>query len=259
VPAIPVVAHVPHAGTWIPPGIRATLLLDDAALAQEALVLTDHHTDELFGWLVTLGASALVNQWSRLVLDPERFEDPALEPTERVGQGVVYTRTSDGRPLRAVDAPERGRLVELLYRPWHRMLARLVDEALAAHGTCLVLDCHSFPTTPLPTEADRSPDRPDVCVGTDPVHTPPALADALEHALRDQGFRVRRDSPFAGALVPADHYRRDTRVRSVMLEVRRGIYCDERSGRLLPGWRRVAERLRGAVVAAGLVPERRAG
>lgn len=243
-------AHVPHAGTWIPPRIRATLLLDDAALAQEALVMTDHHTDTLFAWLVTLGASALVNQWSRLVLDPERFEDPTLEPTERVGQGMVYTRTSDGRPLREVDAPERAHLVELLYRPWHRMLARLVDEALAAHGTCLVLDCHSFATTPLPSEADRSPDRPDVCVGTDPFHTPPALAEALERALRDQGFRVRRDSPFAGALVPAGRYRRDARVRSVMLEVRRGSYCDEASGRLLPGWRQVAERLRDAWLAA---------
>lgn len=252
-------AHVPHAGTWIPPDVQATLLLDDAALAHEALVMTDHHTDELFGWLVTLGASALVNQWSRLVLDPERFEDPALEPTERVGQGVVYTRTSDGRPLREPDARERARLVERLYRPWHRALAGLVDEALARDDSCLVLDCHSFSTSPLPSETDRSPDRPDVCVGTDPFHTPSAVADALETALRDQGFRVRRDSPFAGALVPADRYRRDRRVRSVMLEVRRGIYCDEQSGRLLSGWQAVAERLRGAVLGAGLVAERRPG
>ncbi len=247
-------AHVPHAGTWIPPEVRATLLIDDAALAHETLLMTDHHTDQLFGWVVTLGASALVNQWSRLVLDPERFEDPALEPMERVGQGLVYSRTSDGRPLRAVDVLERARLVDRLYRPWHRMLARLVDEALASHGSCLVLDCHSFSTTPLPSEADRSLDRPDVCVGTDPFHTPPALADALERALRDQGFRVRRDSPFAGALVPADRYRRDPRVRSVMLEVRRGTYCDETSGRLLPGWRQVADRLRDASLAAAVVP-----
>lgn len=249
VDAIPVVAHVPHAGTWIPPELRRDILLDDGALAREALVMTDHHTDVLFAWAVTEGATALVNQWSRLVLDPERFTDPALEPMEDVGQGVVYTRTSDGRALRVPDPAVRDRLVELLYRPWHRMLSRLVDEALEAFGTCLVLDCHSFGTTPLPSERDQTPDRPDVCVGTDPFHTPPELAGALQEALRGQGFRVLRDSPFAGAIVPAKRYGRDPRVRSVMLEVRRAVYCDETSGLLRPDWGDAAERLRRAFVA----------
>lgn len=253
-PGIPVVAHVPHAGTWIPPDTRSAILLDDTDLAHELLVMTDHHTDALFAWTVRRGASALVNGWSRLVLDPERFEDPALEPMERVGQGAVYTRTSDRRPLRAQDPVERTRLIERLYRPWHGTLATLVREALEAAGSCLVIDCHSFGTLPLPSEADQSPDRPDVCVGTDAYHTPPELADVLEDALRDQGFRVRRDSPFSGAMVPADRYRTDLRVRSVMLEVRRALYCDEATGALLPGWEEVARRLERACVRAGLVP-----
>jgi N-formylglutamate amidohydrolase len=249
-----VVAHVPHAGTWIPPEVRAGILLDDADLAHELLVMTDHHTDALFGWAVRRGATALVDQWSRLVLDPERFDDPALEGMERVGQGVVYTRTSDRRQLRRPDPVERADLIERLYRPWHGALAALVGETLETAGTCLVIDCHSFGSVPLPTEADQAPDRPDVCVGTDRDHTPPGLADALEAALRAEGFRVARDSPFSGAMVPADRHRRDLRVRSVMLEVRRGLYCDESTGALAPGWVDVAARLERACVVAGLVP-----
>jgi N-formylglutamate amidohydrolase len=253
---VPVVAHVPHAGTWIPPEVRAGILLDDAQLAHELLVMTDHHTDVLFGWLVGLGATALVNRWSRLVVDPERFEEAAAEPMERVGQGAVYHRTSDGRPLRELDEGRRGWLIDEVYRPWHRQLARLVDEALGSFGDCLVLDCHSFATHPLPSEADRSPGRPDVCVGTDAFHTPRGLAEALEAALRSEGLSVRRDSPFDGALVPADRYRRDRRVRAVMLEVRRGIYCDETTGELLAGWQDVAARLERACRSAGMVPPR---
>lgn len=253
-PPIPVVAHVPHAGTWIPPEMRADILLDDADLAHELLVMTDHHTDALFGWTVRHGATALVDRWSRLVLDPERFEDPALEPMERVGQGAVYTRTSDGRPLRHPDPGARAALVERLYHPWHRTLAGLVDEAVEAAGSCLVIDCHSFGSVPLPSEADQAPDRPDVCVGTDDHHTPPELADALMAALREQDFRVRRDSPFSGAMVPADRYQQDLRVRSVMLEVRRGLYCDETTGALLSDWAEIAGRLERACVSAGLVP-----
>jgi N-formylglutamate deformylase len=249
-----VVAHVPHAGTHLPPTERAAILLDDMDLARELLVMTDHHTDTLFGWTVRHGATALVNQWSRLVLDPERFEDAVLEPMERVGQGAVYTRTSDGRPLRHPDPAMRTTLMERLYHPWHRALATLVDDALGAAGTCLVLDCHSFGSMPLPSEADQTPDRPEVCVGTDERHTPPELADALVGALQDQGFDVRRDSPFSGAMVPAEHYRRDLRVRSVMLEVRRDLYCDETTGELLPGWTEVARRLELGCERAGLVP-----
>lgn len=252
----PVVAHVPHAGTWIGPDERVPILLDDAALAHELLVMTDHHTDRLFGWLMGRGATALVNQWSRLVVDPERFEDPEQEHMERVGQGAVYTRASDGRTLRDAGPRERDRLVERVYRPWHRALSGLVDDALDAFGTCLVLDCHSFGSVPLPSEADQTPDRPEVCVGTDGYHTPSALAAAVEGALRAEGFTVRRDSPFGGALVPIERHRRDPRVRALMLEVRRDLYCDEATGELLPGWMGVAERLERACAMAEVIGAR---
>ena len=38
------------------------------------------------------------------------------------------------------------------------------------------------------------------------------------------------DELFAGSYVPERFYTRDTRVRSVMLELRRGLYMDESSG-----------------------------
>jgi hypothetical protein len=37
-------------------------------------------------------------------------------------------------------------------------------------------------------------------------------------------------TPFAGALVPMRFYGKDLRVRALMIEVRRGLYMDERSG-----------------------------
>jgi hypothetical protein len=55
-------------------------------------------------------------------------------------------------------------------------------------------------------------------------------------------------------MVPTEHYRRDLRVRSVMLEVRRDLYCDETTGELLPGWTEVARRLELGCERAGLVP-----
>jgi N-formylglutamate deformylase len=242
-----VVGHVPHAGTRIPPEVRAGLLLHDAALAHELVQLTDWHTDELFGWLPDLGAATFVNRVSRLVVDPERFEQDAAEPAAGFGQGVVYSRTCDGAPLRAPDAAARERLLATYYRPYHAALTALVGEVLAAHGRCLIVDGHSFASVPLPSELDQAPDRPDICIGTDEVHTPEPLADALEAGFRAAGLRVRRDSPFAGALVPLRYLGRDPRVTTVMLEVRRGLYCDEATGARSAGFGEVAATLRRVV------------
>ncbi len=252
----PIVAHVPHSSTRIPPEVRARLLLDDADLSRELVSLTDWHTDRLYGWTADLGASLLVNGLSRLVIDPERFADDADEPMARVGQGAVYTRTTDGRPLRALDAVGRQALIDRYFVPYHAALTALVAETLETFGRCLVLDCHSFATHPLPSEADQRPGRPDICLGTDAVHTPAALTEALRESFSAEGFAVERDRPFAGSLVPLRWYGRDRRVASVMLETRRGLYCDEATGEPLPDFDRVASAIergvRRALEAAGL-------
>jgi N-formylglutamate amidohydrolase len=172
---------------------------------------------------------------------------------EAAGQGVVYTRTTRGAALREPDARMRRRRIDALFLPYHEALAREVDAMLERWGRCTILDGHSFATLPLPSERDQEPDRPDICIGTDVTHTPPDLASALERAFRAEGFEVRRDSPFAGTFVPLRHYGRELRVRSVMVEIRRGLYCDEATGRALPRFADVRDAIDRALVAGRLL------
>ncbi len=46
---------------------------------------------------------------------------------------------------------------------------------------------------------------------TDAFHTPPALLRAAQHTCESLGWSVAVNRPFAGALVPMAHYRRDPR------------------------------------------------
>ena len=246
----PVIAHVPHASTVISVDIRAELLLSDEELADELLRLTDHHTDALFRGLSGLGATLFVNDLSRLVFDPERFLDDASEPMAARGQGVVYWQGSRGQLIRAATTELRNHRVAELYRPYHAALDALVGECLETSGECLVIDCHSFPTEPLRSEIDQTPDRPDICIGTDELHTPAALSEALESSFAAQGFRVGRDTPYAGTFVPGGYYGTDDRVRSVMIEVRRGCYMDETTGERLPAFADVRAAITRAVAAA---------
>lgn len=222
-------------------------------LRDELIRLTDWYTDDLFAWLTNHGATLFVNGLSRLVFDPERFLDDALEPAASLGQGVVYTRGTQGQQLQEPDEARRADRIETLYRPYHAALDAVVSEILEAFGVCTVLDCHSFSSEPLPSELDQEPDRPDICIGTDSVHTPPGLAEAMERAFAAEGFRVRLDSPFSGTFVPSGFYGRDRRVRSVMVEVRRGLYIDETTARRGPHYGAVRDAVERAVLRSGIL------
>ena len=228
-----VVLHIPHASRHVPPDVRPTLLLSDQELDAELLRMTDAYTDELFD-LPSARVARVLHPVSRLVVDPERFRDDADEPMAARGMGAVYVRTAQGEALReGIDPAARERLLAEWYDPHHARLATAVDRALAAHGRCLLVDCHSFPSTPLPCDLDQRRPRPEICIGTDPFHTPKPLVDALVAAFEHEGFEVAVDRPYAGALVPARWYGRDARVAAVMVELSRALYMDEATGERL--------------------------
>jgi N-formylglutamate amidohydrolase len=150
-----VVVHIPHASLVVPSDVAAGLLLTPEELQHELLVMTDRYTDELFAVPPSL-ATTVAFPVSRLAVDPERFTDDEREPMTRQGMGVIYERTAAGRPLRRnPSADQRHRLLARFYEPHHAALSTAVESVLAEHGTCLLIDGHSFPTRPLPYEDCR--------------------------------------------------------------------------------------------------------
>jgi len=146
-----------------------------------------------------------------------------------VGMGSVYTRTSDGRPLRRRDPTRDARLVATYLQPYADALADLVDDRLAAVGRAVIVDVHSYPTVSLPYEMHADGQRPAVCLGVDSRHTPSWLLEAARATLAPlAGIAV--NEPFAGTYVPLRHFGSDLRVASVMVEIRRDTYMSEPGG-----------------------------
>ena len=224
------VLHLPHAATLVPMDVREQFVLTDKQLADEIRLMTDHLTDELFAVPEAM-ALAVRFPVSRLVVDPERFEADEHEPMAARGMGVVYERTCrQTRLRRPLIEPEREALLQRWYRPHHQALTASVATVLQAQDTCLIIDAHSFPSIPLPYEADQDPDRPDICLGSDDFHTSPALMNLAMTLCWEAGWTVAVNRPFAGALVPMAYFRRDARVRSLMIEVNRRLYLNEQTG-----------------------------
>jgi len=242
-----VIAHIPHSSTLIPEKVLGQFLLAETDLQRELLRMTDRFTDELFA-LPAAMATMIVFPVSRLVVDPERFEDDSKEEMVAKGMGVVYTKTSDRRALRRpITSAEREALISKYYAPHQRKLSAAVARALSSSRTCLIIDAHSFPSAPLPYEDDQTPERPAICIGTDAYHTPPDLERATVEAFRREFDSVAVNRPFRGALVPTDYYRKDKRVRSIMIEVNRSLYMDEETGQKTAGFGGVRARIRRAL------------
>lgn len=232
----PVIVHVPHSSRLIPPGVRAELLLDDAELVAELDEATDTATDAIAAAAlrhVQRRPAVVVNPFSRLVVDPERFPDDS-EPATAFGRGAVYTRTCAGSPLRAEPYPHAGVLLEVYFRPYADAVTNAVADRLAACGRAVVIDLHSYPLKPSGFE-DPAAARPALCIGTDPTHTPDWLIDAARGAFASLG-EIGVNTPYAGTYVPLRYYGRDQRISSVMIELRRDTHladpCTPRADRV---------------------------
>ena len=250
----PLLVHIPHSATAVPDPWRSDILLDKASLERELLAMTDRYTDELFApAALANGGAAFINNLSRLVFDPERFEDDSQEVMSAKGMGAVYMNTSQLRPLRGREFSEAQResILRDLFRPYAAALEGDVAHQLKRFDRCLLIDAHSFPSQPLPYE-DSALSRPDLCIGYDPYHASESLIAALEEIVRDAGWNVGRNTPFAGSYVPLAYYGKDPHVVSVMIEINRKRYMDEATGQRSAGFDEAREMAAQLVEAAVL-------
>jgi len=222
------ILHIPHSLRIVPNQVRDQFVVTDEELDLELTRMTDAFTDELFS---LAGSMTVQFPVSRLVVDVERFEDDEIEPMSKVGMGKITMKTSHDQQLRRpLKSDEIEDLIARYYRPHHRALLDAVEGELASRGKALIVDCHSFPSRPLPCDQDQTVPRPDFCIGTDLFHTPMKLASLAVHELQKSGYKVDLNRPYAGAIVPMKFYGKDPRVSSIMIEVNRSLYLDEATG-----------------------------
>ena len=166
------------------------------------------------------------------------------------GMGVVYKQTSSGKALRhPIEIKDRQTLINDWYHPHHNKLISLTQQMLDKYNQVLLIDAHSFPSVPLPYEPDQQLNRPQICIGTDNFHTPKKLERSFIRQFEAAGFSTALNAPFAGSLVPMPFYQMDSRVSSVMIEVNRALYCDEKTGEVTANFDQVAMQIKKCLIS----------
>jgi N-formylglutamate amidohydrolase len=230
----------PHSGNFYPAAFIAAARLDPMTLRKSE----DAHVDRLFEGAVGMGAPLIRARFPRAYIDPNRepyeldpkmFEGrlPAFANTRSMrvagGLGTIPRVVSDSLEIYARKLPVKDAIarIDSLYKPYHRALRALMQQALERWGCAVLVDCHSMPSS---SAAERRPERrrADVILG-DRFGTScePLVTDVLERELRRRGYLVQRNAPYAGGFITEHYGNPGVNAHAVQIEVNRALYLDE--------------------------------
>jgi N-formylglutamate amidohydrolase len=216
------ILHIPHSSTLIP--FFEGYVVDSMALEKEMLKLTDWYTHDLFH---SDADEMIIAGFSRIFCDPERFTDDSQEVMAQYGMGVLYEKSDAGEMIRNVTPELKEKVLTAYYWKHHNKFNTAVNNQLNTYGKVTIIDCHSYPSTPLKRDLDKTPKRPDFNIGTDSFHTTKELIDISVSFFEKAGYTLGIDWPYKGSIVPLEHYQKNKNVSTIMLEINRALYLNE--------------------------------
>ena len=240
---VPFVFNSPHSGCVYP-----SSLINSARLsAHELRGSEDVLVDELFASVVAIGAPLVAAQFPRVWLDVNRepFELDPLLFRERLpahanvrslrvagGLGTIARLVREDVPIykHPPSLEEAQNRIEKIYKPYHSALRSLIGETARQFGHCVLVDCHSMPSSQGRRAGKVDAD---IVIG-DRYGT--SCDGAISRELCDRftalGYRVSRNKPYAGGFI-TEHYGRPLKgLHAVQIEINRALYMDEKT--LLP-------------------------
>lgn len=209
-----IVAWIPHTGMFLPNVDKSPKF---ATLRENALLLADEQVDTLYPFL----PNKIMSDYSRFVVDLERYLDDSKEEMARRGMRSLYNRLIDGTPLNRAVFGESAYYTQY-YKHKHLQLKQAIENI--GDGAVL-LDLHSFNPLPLACDIDTRPDRPDICLGFNNGPTKPGdtILRRAKDTFEESGFKVAFNAPFTGAMTADTHIK----YKSLMIEINKKCYLGE--------------------------------
>lgn len=224
----------PHSGRCYPDEFVRRSRLDATSLRASE----DAYIDNLFAAAPDHGAPLVAARFPRAYVDVNRADDeldpaliaaPAIRArTLRVsaGLGVVPRVVSEGRPIYdgKLTLAEVQARIAACHRPYHTAISDTLRRARNTFGIGFLIDCHSMPSENNRATSRRAEVVIGDCYG---VSCGADVSDMVVGLFRRAGFRVARNSPFAGGYLTHRYGRPRRGYHAIQIELDRGLYLDE--------------------------------
>ncbi|MFU2317591.1 N-formylglutamate deformylase [Rahnella sp. PCH160] len=220
----PILISIPHAGTHLTPEVASGL--SDAALP---LSDTDWHIPQLYDFARALGASILVGQYSRFVIDLNRpSDDKPLYATATTGlyPDTLFDGRATFKPGMTPTDDRRQQYLDEIWQPYHQKIQSELARMKQEFGYALLFDAHSIASV-IPRLFDGR--LPDLNLGTNSGEScAPALSEILEKTCQQQTrFTHVLNGRFKGGYITRAYGQPENDVHAVQLELAQVNYMEE--------------------------------
>lgn len=254
----------PHSGRAYPPSFVERSILNEHDIRSSE----DAYVDLLFDDAPKYGSPLLLANLPRAYVDLNRDADeldPAVidgvrprghNPRISSGLGVIPRVVANGRPIYSGKLPMHLAYRRILdyWHPYHVCLSNLIQSARAEYGQSLLIDCHSMPGEALTNTLRRDVIKPDIVLG-DLFGSSASIAvvESVKRAFEQAGFRVARNTPFAGAYNMQRYGRPSQNQHAIQVEIDRRLYLYEDKLTLKDDFAHVKKALNQAIDSLALM------
>jgi len=221
----PLLISVPHDGIHLPTDIRARMTAAGAAVPD-----TDWHVAELYSFTRELGASMLVANYSRYVVDLNRAAtDDTLYPGQ-VATGLCPLQTFAGEDIYSrpgVEHEEMRQRVATYWQPYHDRLESALGSLREKHGYALLWDAHSIASV-VPRLFDGK--LPELNIGTNGgLSCATSVTERVAAVADVSPYSYVVDGRFKGGYITRHYGNPESGVHAMQLEIAQRVYLNEAS------------------------------
>ena len=226
--SVPLLISMPHVGTTIAPEIAAQMLP-----IAELKTDTDWHLPLLYNMADELGASTIIAEYSRYVIDLNRAPDNANLYPGQDTTGLCPIDTFDKHPLYTSEnlpnQTEIERRITTYWQPYHQQLNAELERLLSIHGHVVLWDAHSIASV-VPRFFEGK--LPDLNFGTaDQKSCASGLQEALQQCLaqsiESQAYTHIFNGRFKGGYITRHYGQPQRNIHAVQLEMSQCVYMNE--------------------------------
>jgi N-formylglutamate deformylase len=222
---IPLLISVPHDGRDIPEELQSRMTDSGRAIPD-----TDWHVERLYDFATEMGASIVVANYSRYVVDLNRSaDDESLYPGQ-VATGLFPEETFAGDAIYrdgGVDDDEKAARLDQYWDPYHKYIRDALDALREIHGFALLWDAHSIPSV-VPRLFDG--ELPALNIGS---NKGASCERSLEHAVHvvatQSSYSCVLNDRFKGGYITRHYGDPENGVHALQLEIAQRAYMTERT------------------------------
>jgi len=220
----PLLISVPHDGRLLPENLSRKMTAAGRDIAD-----TDWHVARLYEFAVQLGASLLVAQYSRYVVDLNRSASDEPLYDGQLSTGLCPEQTFSGQPIyrqaNGMNSTVRAQRIERYWSPYHSKLSATLAALRERHRYALLWDAHSI-ASQVPELFDG--ELPELNIGTyDGKSCAYAIAAGAIDVAQQSPYETVVNARFKGGYITRHYGQPGEHIHALQLEIAQRTYMNE--------------------------------